>query len=276
SPPPQTPPEPSSRRPSGAALVAIAVVIGLIVGFGVVLGIVSLTGSGSKSPQSSAALPQSPAATAPPVFTAPTTTTPADPSATVLPGLVIQQADLASGYSVQQLQGGDQVSGQTTLDLCNGTFPSEALRSARLQVVAVDGQGNDVVSTEAVLYKTPADAAQAFAELKSVTAACPSTPVVSPVGEPTVTTKFNAAPDGTWPQTPTVERLAFDFVTTDAAGQTQHNTAVYLHRGRALMGIYFAAPDQPQPAIAGQTTIPSIVTVFADRLAQLPATAVNG
>ena len=133
-----------------------------------------------------------------------------------------------------------------------------------------------MLSTEAVLYGTPAGAAQAFAELQRVAAACPSTPVVSPVGEPTTITRFNAPPDGSWPQTPTVNRLAYDFVTTDNTGQTGHFLAVYLQRGRALVGVYFSQPDQPQPAVAGQTTISGIVGVFADRLAKLPANVVGG
>ena len=41
------------------------------------------------------------------------------------------------------------------------------------------------------------------------------------------------------------------------------------------MGIYFAQPDMAQPAVAGQTSIQGIVTLFASRLAQLPASVVG-
>jgi hypothetical protein len=163
-----------------------------------------------------------------------------------------------------------------TLDLCNGTYPSEKLRTARLQVDGFDSQGTVPLSTEAVLYANPAATAQAFAELTDVAAKCPSGPVTSHVGDPTLSTHFNAAPDGAWPQVATVQRLAFDFITTDQAGQTQHSVATYLRRGRVLMGIYFAQPDAPQAAVSGQTTIPGIVNVFANRMAQLPASVVNG
>jgi len=95
-------------------------------------------------------------------------------------------------------------------------------------------------------------------------------------GGPTVTTRFNAAPDAAWPQTPTVERVAFDIVTTDGTGLSQHAVAVYLRRGRALLGVYFSDADDPPPAIAGQTTMAGIVNVFAGRMAQLPASVVNG
>ena len=84
------------------------------------------------------------------------------------------------------------------------------------------------------------------------------------------------APDGSWPQVATVDRVAFDFVATDASGQSHHMIAVYLRRGRALMGIYFPQPDGPQAPVDGQTTIAGIVNVFATRMANLAASAVNG
>jgi Protein of unknown function (DUF2510) len=224
-----------------------------------------------------------PAGTLPPGATLPPNSVPgglATPGGTaapsVLSGVVVQQSDVASNVTVGPLVGGGQVAGETTLDLCNGTFPSESLRTDRLQVGAVDDQGNELLSTEAVLYSTSAATAQAFAELQAVAAKCPSTPVTSPVGEPTVTTHFNAAPDAPWPQTATVQRLAFDFNTTDSLGQTQHSVAVYLRRGRALLGVYFSQADGPQTVITGQSTIAGIVNLFANRLAQLPASVVNG
>jgi hypothetical protein len=183
---------------------------------------------------------------------------------------------VASGVSVQLLPGGNEVSGQPTLDLCNATFPSESLRTARLQVAAVNGLGDAQLSTEAVLYPNTAATAQAFSELKAAAAKCPSGPVPSPAGEPTVTTHFNPAPDPGWPSVAGVERLAYDFVTTDESGQTQHSVAVYLRRGRVLMGVYFPRPDGAQSAVHGQTSIAGIVSVFATRMAQVPAAAVNG
>jgi hypothetical protein len=170
---------------------------------------------------------------------------------------------------------GNSVSGAPTLDLCNGTYASEAMRKTRLQLAAVDAQGNATMSTEAVQYVDTAATEQAFTELQATAAKCPSTPVQSPVGETTVTTKFNPAPDGSWPQVATVDRQAYDFVTTDASGRTQHSVAVYLRRGRVLMGIYFPQPDGTQSAVAGEKTIAGIVNVLANRMAQLPASLVN-
>jgi len=252
------------------ALTVVSLVIGLIIGFAVGLGVTAsrrATGKGTTS-----AAPTIPVR---PSTTAPGAGVPGDPTARALAGLVIGQSDLPAGWTVQVIPGGDQVSGQPTLDVCNGTFPSESLRTTRLQVVATDAQAAAVLSTEAVLYESPAATVQAFGELRSTAASCPTTPAISPVGEPTVTTRFNPAPDATWPQVATVDRLAFDVVTTDQSGQSQHVVCVYLRRGRALMGLYFDAPDATQPAVNGQTTTAGIVNVFATRLAQLPGSIVG-
>ena len=91
-----------------------------------------------------------------------------------------------------------------------------------------------------------------------------------------MTTKFNATPDTAWAPVATVNRLAYDFTTTDQSGQSQHNIAVYLQRGRVLMGIYFAQTVGAQTAVDGQTTTAGIVHIFESRLAQLPASTVNG
>jgi hypothetical protein len=255
--------------PRGRALVAALIALGFVVGL---LGGALVSAHRRSTPTASAPPAVTPAF---PGTNPVTPTAPSDPAGSVLQGLVLRQADVAATVTVGPIPGGTDVAGGATLDLCNGTFPSESLRTARLQVAALD-QGTETLSTEAVLYSTSAGAAQAFSELGSTSATCPASPVASPVGEPTITTHFNSAPDGSWPQVPGVERLAFDFMTTDASGQAQHNTAVYLRRGRALIGIYFSHPDGPQTAVDGQTTMAGIVNVFATRIANLAPSVVDG
>jgi hypothetical protein len=244
---------------AGAAFVVGLVIAALLVNYN------STTQTASRS--------TAPGTVAPNVLP-PTPTVPRDASASALSGLVVQQADVPRTVNVQLLPAGTSVS-QPTLDLCNGTFPSESRRTARLQVAALDRPGTVVLSTEAVLYSSAAATAQAFSELKAVAARCPASPVTSPVGEPPVVTRFGAAPDGAWPQVATVERLAFDFVATDETGQAQHSVAVYLRRGRVLMGLYFNQPDNPQVAVRGQTTIAAITNLFATRLAHVPASVIG-
>lgn len=157
------------------------------------------------------------------------------PDDSVLGAITLQQSDVPSGDKVTLLRRGADLT-VATLDLCNGRFDSEAQRTARRQVALTDAQGNLLLSTEAILYRTPSGG------------------------------------DGAWPRTPSVERLAYDFVATDATTvESSHSVAVYLRRGRVLMGLYFARPDGRQAAIDGRTAIADIVGVFETRMAKIPA-----
>jgi hypothetical protein len=148
------------------------------------------------------------------------------------------------------------------------------LRTARLQLVDVNAGGNASLSTEAVLYRSPVAAAQAFSEIRRARADCPGTPVASPVDHTLEQTQFKAAPDGSWPSTPTVQRLAYRMV-TKANGQSSPLVTVYLRRGRAVLGLYFPAPNGAQPAVAGKSSIEGIVGLFEQRMAALSAKVVD-
>jgi hypothetical protein len=269
------PETPRGRRLTAFQLNVLMLAVGLLLGFVVVAKVVS---DHSGKAAASAPLPAAPVVPTVPASPSPASSAPVsnDRSAPLLQGLVVRQQDVSSANSVQLLDGGNQVSGQTTLDLCNGTFPSEALRSARLQVVEYDANAAGLLSTEAVLYRHTSDAAQAMREVRSVAAACPYRPVVSPVGEPTVTTKFDAAPDGGWPDVAGVTRQAYAFTATDSLGLSDSHVAVYLQRGRVLEGVYFPAPSGAQSPVDGKTTIAAIVHVFEQRIAALPASAISG
>jgi hypothetical protein len=175
---------------------------------------------------------------------------------------------------VRLLPGGDQVKGQPTLDLCNQKFASESLRVERLQDVALDSSGNAVLSTEAVLYRNAAATKQAFTELRQVRASCPKGPVTNKADGSSTTTTFHAAPDKTWPQTASVDREAFSLTTVDSKGQSTDSVAVYLRRGRVLLGVYFPKPTGEQPAIDGHSSTAAIVSAFATRVAKLPSSFV--
>jgi hypothetical protein len=267
---------PRRRGPiiAGAIAVALLLLVSGVVGYTINSRSQStndaFTGPGTTTPPISV-----PAGGTPTPSTTPSTApVSSDPDRAVLGQLIVRPADVGPTRTVLLLRNGNRTS-QPTLDLCNGTFPSEKLRTAHLQVAAVNGAGTTSLSTEAVLYRNPAATEQGFAELRKVRAACPNTPVVSPVKEATARTTFKAAPDGTWPRTPTVDRQAYNFVTT-AAGQSSASIAVYLRRGRVLVGLYFLQPNAAQAPVAGKTTIAGIVGVFEGRLAQLPASVVNG
>jgi hypothetical protein len=271
------PPPPSSFRVPWVAILSCVVVAVLVAG--TVIAVDRNSGHSSAAvnvpPPTLVPTPTVPGApTTPTTPTAPTA--PAGPpvsaaDAAALHSMVLTQNDVGTADQVGVINGGDQVQAPT-LDLCNGTYPSETRRVARLQVAAQQSS----FSTEAVLYDSAGGTAQAFTELRGVAAKCPASPVVSPVGEQTVTTHFNSPPDASWPSTSGVERLAYDFTATDSQGNTVRSIAVYMRRGRAFIGVYFAAATGAQLTVDGQSTIPTIVKVFADRMAKLSGSIVNG
>jgi len=206
------------------------------------------------------------------------------PTPSTLPGRIgapaalgrisLRQTDVLDGVTVGMITNGDQLT-RPTLDLCNGTYSSEATRTARLQVAALAPTGDAPLSTEAVLYRSAPAGAKAMAEVREVAAKCPNKAVVSPVGERTVTTKFSAAPDTKWGHTPTVDRAAYDLTATTENGDSFHSVVVYLRRGKVLMGLYFSQPDGPQSYFAGKTEIGDIARVFESRMASLSDEAVT-
>ena len=135
-PAPTEAPKSSRRGPIVAAVVALILllVVSATVGY--------LIDANSRSDDKAGA----PSTTTPGGTSRPGTTTPAnnvpstDPDRDVLGGLVVQQADVGAKRTVLLIPNGNFTS-QPTLDLCNGTFPSERLRTARLQVAAVDAAG---------------------------------------------------------------------------------------------------------------------------------------
>jgi hypothetical protein len=272
---------------AGVAALVVAVLISGSIGFAIDAH--SHKKANAQSP--SLQFPFGPGVTAPTPTPSPspspTTTVPGagvshDPDRQVLGSIVVRQGDVSTSRSVLLIPQGNLLT-EPTLDLCNGTFPSEHLRTARLQVADVDAATGQTtsLSTEAVLYRNAAASEQAFTELRTISASCPHRPVVSPVGEPTATTVFNTPPDGAWANVPTVERQAYSFVSTTVATALQPasraaSVAVYLRRGRALLGLYFDQPSGAQPVVAGQRTIEGIVGVFEARMAKLPAKVVNG
>jgi hypothetical protein len=242
--------------------------LGFAIGYAVTPGSDDSTTSASPEPPAEGSTPGGPGGAASP-------TTPRNPTNQELANAGLRQSDLGDDVGLVLIPGGNSPAGGPTLDLCNGTFPSESERRARIQVAAIDTRGSVALSTEAVQYTDAAATEQAFRELQSVADQCPDTPVEGPDGDGPATTTFRATPDRSWPHVDGVERLAYDFDTTNASGDEQRSIAVYLRRGRVLMGLYFPRPDAPQTAVAGQSTVQGIVEKFEERMAGLPDSLVE-
>ena len=191
--------------------------------------------------------------------------------AELLAAVSLTEADAATGSVYQPYEGGTEVFGRTSLDLCFGDFPSEELRSGRNQVGIGDGAGRNWVSSEAVLYPTPEDADQAMAELEKAREECPTGPVDPPRPDrDALAWEFAPSPDADWPQEPGVTRQAYEFEATNPAGEKFTSTATYLQRGRMILALYTTPPDSPAATLKNAPDQARFVEVMTNRLAGLP------
>lgn len=200
-----------------------------------------------------------------------------DPSdAELLAAVSLTEQDAAEGSALQPYEGGDEVFGQVSLDLCYGDYPSEELRSGRKQVAISDQEGVTWVSSEAILYPTPEDAEQAMGELEAARADCPDGPVDSVNGDrDPLAWEFTEDPDDAWPDEPGVTRAAYEFTVTDPAGDSWSSTATYMQRGRMILALYATPPDSPSTTLKNAPDQARFVEVMASRLAALPAKALE-
>jgi len=156
--------------------------------------------------------------------------------------IAVTTAQLGSGVTRRTPPGGDTVTHQVTLDLCGADFPSEGLRTARLQVI-YSRAGAGFGSNEVVTYRT-GGTAQAAAEVAHAVATCPHHPVTSKVaGTPLLTYTFTRlASRAPWP----AGTLAYDSTATDGK-TTEHVIGIYMWHDRVFSGVYGSADPHGQP-----------------------------
>ncbi len=91
----------------------------------------------------------------------------------LLQKVVLKPAQVGAGYKLSQMPGGHEVQNEVTLDFCDATYPSESLRTARLQVL-YDATGNAFHASNEVVTYQPGGAKQALAEVTHEAAVCPN------------------------------------------------------------------------------------------------------
>jgi hypothetical protein len=159
----------------------------------------------------------------------------------ILPGpdlsrVILKPAQVGAGYKLAAYPGGDSIIGEATLDLCDGTYPSESLRTGRLQV-AYKHPGHAVgVSNEVVTY-VAGGAQQALGEVTKVARACARKTVVRKANG--VTTTFRATLLSTAKLPP--GSVAVRILTTETEGKKhfeETSVAIYQVKGNTLSGTY--------------------------------------
>jgi hypothetical protein len=86
--------------------------------------------------------------------------------------LALRASEVGPGYRAQVIPGGRKVKGQVTLDLCGFRYPSDALRTSRIQMAYQHPRDPLVLSNEVVRYRGTG-AQQALSELEWAVAHCP-------------------------------------------------------------------------------------------------------
>jgi hypothetical protein len=151
--------------------------------------------------------------------------------------LVLQPAQVGKGYVMLARADGKGVNGQVTMNLCGTSYPSERLRTTRLQVNYLKARSTVGVSNEVVTYRS-GGAAQAMREAIQHAVTCPHRPIDSGVtGLPKLTFRITRISD---------PRLLKGYlaVRIDVSGTVkgkhiaQTSYAVYQRLGNVLSGIY--------------------------------------
>jgi hypothetical protein len=162
---------------------------------------------------------------------------PSAAAAPLLKRIVLTPRQVGTGYRMRMLDQGDVVKNQVSLDLCDFRFPSERLRTGRLQFVYLHGGEITQVSNEVVSYRA-GGARRALAELRKALTACPRHPVIGPV-HVSVPTTHRLTRLG-------VHGLSLSYVavldrvsgTIRGKKVTRSGIAVYEIRGNVLSAIY--------------------------------------
>ncbi len=171
---------PVKKRSSGALAALVVGAVFLVVA-GIGIGFAVTRSATTTADQ--AATPSAPAASRTPENPNPSTTPSQSPSPSPsstatglgaeLEGLKPTDDDLPDGTTMSLIPGGDEVTGQRTLDgWCSSSYESEKNRVERRQWDLVQGTQSTGLSVEVVAYRSPEGAAAALAEFTKFTKAC--------------------------------------------------------------------------------------------------------
>jgi hypothetical protein len=156
--------------------------------------------------------------------------------------LILQPAQVGKGYLMLARTDGRGVKGTVTMNLCGTDYPSERLRSARLQVNYLKNANALGLSNEVVAYKG-AGAEQAMREAVAHAIGCPARPLPSGIaGVPPLKYEITRL---------TVPGLLKGYLalrvrtigTVNGKHIDQISYAVYQRLGNVLSGVYSFGPD---------------------------------
>lgn len=194
----------------------------------------------------------------------------------LLESIGLQTGDVASTMQVATIPDGDNLFAPT-LDFCDGRYPSEDLRVARLQRAAYDADGNFAgISTEVVVYANAAAAKQALAEAIKVRKSCPVGRVFTTRDGHALSFAFHSAPGPA--NTPLVDadsRLIIH-TTMNVDGEKRRAFLVYQIFGRVLAAVYVSEAGAKPFEQTALDSFYALAGDVADRLRSAPQALLNG
>ena len=135
------------------------------------------------------------------------------------------------------IPGGKLVQGETTLDFCDQKYPSEALRTARLQAVYTTKGSNFGASNEVVTYQA-GGAKQALLEVKHASTNCPDGRVPNAPKGVTNLVRHTQLISDPHLLPGAIAILQTESATVKGKRLTHQTIAVYQVRGNVLSGVY--------------------------------------
>ena len=172
-------------------------------------------------------------------------TAPSAANTALLQKVVLKPSQLGAGYKLSQMPGGHEVQNEVTLDFCAATYPSEALRTARLQVLYDASGGSFHASNEVVTYR-PGGAKQALAEVTHEATVCPNGTVKTPPAGVTSLVRHTQVVADAKLLPGAIAILETDTGVVKGKSITSSTMAVYQIRGNVLSGVYgFGASPGP-------------------------------
>ncbi len=150
--------------------------------------------------------------------------------------IVLTGSQVGSGYKLEAYPFGNSIIGEATLDLCGASYPSEILRTGRLQVRYAHSGKSLTVSNEVVTY-VPGGAKEALKEVTEVANACAKKPAVLKQAGVTETYKVSLLKDARVPAGAIAVRIEIE-VSKGKKHTTQTGVAVYQVKGNTLSGLY--------------------------------------
>lgn len=164
---------------------------------------------------------------------------PAPGDSALLGKVVLKASQVGAGYVLSQIPGGQQVQGERTLDFCSLNYPSESLRTARLQVAYTKKGAAFKASNEVVTYK-PGGARQALREVTHAVANCPNGTVKNPPKGVSELVRHTRLLRDSRLLPGAVAVLAVETGVVNGKRVTSNLVAVYQVRGNVLSGVYGA------------------------------------